>query len=630
MCAEAFTRKLTAIFSADAEGYSRLMGENDVETVRSLKACRTIIVDAIARHQGRVVDSPGDNVLAEFASVVDAVTCALELQQRLHVRNAPLPADRKMQFRIGISLGDVIADGDRIYGDGVNIAARLEKLAAAGGICLGGSAYEQVRNRIPLGCEYLGQQRVKNIATPVPAYRVWSDPAATSCNLALEKTPFWKRHRFPLAVAAVLLAVAGTVLIIKAYEALVAPPVSGPSPESPAAVVRHDKASIAVLPFDTIGDDPEQTYFSSGITNDIITDLSRFPDLIVTSSHAVFAAKDRAANIQELRHDLGVRYVLEGSVQKAGGQVRVNVQLIEADGGHHLWAERFDRPFEDIFAVQEEILNAVVRVLALKINQAERTRTLRKPTANLEAYDYVLRGYHHFYQRNRDANRAARRYFNQAVELDPNYAAAFVGLALLRIDDAVYGWTEFPNRSMEQAHAFVLKALSIDPSDARAHSTLGYIHMRTEAYDQAIDELQKAIELNPNDWSSYRYLGAVSLYSGRTDKALEMYETAMKYDPYPSAGMFMNIGIIHYLRGEYEDALKWLDKVAARWPSFLGSHIILAATYAEMDRMGDAHAAAQEVLRISPFFEVDFYGSVYRNPTDRAKIATGLHKAGLK
>jgi adenylate cyclase len=623
---ESFTRKLTAILSADATGYSRLMGENDVETVRTLKECRRMITEAVGEYGGRVVDAPGDNMLAEFPSVVDAVTCSLAIQGKLAEYNAGLASERRMAFRIGIDLGDVIVDGERIYGEGVNIAARLESLAKAGGICISGRAYEQVRNKVTLGCEYIGEQTVKNIAFPVPVYRIWQDAHAEACRIKKQDVP--KRQiRHPAAAAGVLfLLLAGGLLAGGLYFNFFN---EGQAQKTMFDATGRTRASLAVLPFTNLSREPQQEYFSEGITNDIITDMSKFHELIVMSSHAVFAYKDKEISIQQIGRELGVRYILEGSVQKAGDRVRVNAQLIDARGGDHLWAERFDRPVKDIFLVQEEILRAIVRELALTIDQTERTRALRKPTANLEAYDYVLRGYHHFYKRTREANREARRLFKQAIGLDREYAAAYVGVADTRIWDAMYGWTEFPNRSLEQAHAYVLKAIRFDPHNARAHSTLGYIHMRTEAYDQAIDELQKAIELNPNDWGSYRHQGAVMLYSGRIDEALKLYKIAFKYDPYESPGIFMNMGIIHYLKGEYDDALKWLQNGAGRYPSFLGLQLMLAATFAQLDRNADAKAAAEQVRRISPFFEVDFYGGVYRNPEDREKITAGLHKAGL-
>jgi adenylate cyclase len=627
MNAEPFARKLTAILSADAIGYSRLMGDDDVETVRTLKQCRNMISTLVNDHGGRVVDSPGDNLLAEFPSVVDAVTCSLAIQEKLADYNQHLSPQRQMVFRIGIDLGEVIVDGKRIYGDGVNIAARLEGLAEAGGICISGTAYEQVRNKVRLGCEYIGEQSVKNISLPVPAYRIWNDAHADACRI---KTRGTQRRpiRFPLVTAVlVILILTGVLLGGGLYFDLFD---RRPGPRTLPDGNARKQASIAVLPFNSLSREPQQEYFSEGITNDIITDLSKFHELIVMSSHAVSAYEDKAVDIQKVSRELGVRYILEGSVQKSGNRVRVNVQLLDSERGHHLWADRFDRPFEDIFSVQEEILSAIIRELALSIDQAERSRAMRKPTSSLAAYDYLLRGYHHYYKRTRESNREARRLFNQAVKLDKDYAAAYVGLANTFIWDAMYGWTEFPNRSLERAHAYTLKALSIDPSDALAHSTLGYIHMRTEAYDQAIDELQTAIELNPNHWSSYRYLGAGMLYSGRTNEALELYTTAMQYDPYKTPGMFMNMGIMHYLKGDYKDALKWLQKGAGRYPSFLGIQIMLAATYARMDRIEDAQVAAEKVRRISPFFEVEFYGSVYRNPEDRAKITAGMYKAGLE
>ena len=624
-----YKRKLAAILSADVEGYSRLMSQDETATVNTLKAYKGIIRRLVLSHNGRVVDSPGDNILAEFASVVDAVRCALEIQNEIKKSNAALPQDRKMLFRIGVNLGDVIEDGARIYGDGVNIAARVEGLAKGGGICISGNTYDQIQNKIPVGCEFIGKQTVKNIAAPIPIYRIWQDSNATGCKVetALPPKPRKKIYVTAAAAAAFVL-IAAVALFLNHTESLTFRPtgddVTGPYPKlSPA------KPTIAVLPFENLSKDADQEYFSDGITNDIITDLSKFRELAVTASKTVFKFKGKSIDVRELGRDLNVDYVIEGSVQKAGSRVRINAQLIDASSGNHIWADRYDRKITDIFELQDEIIETVVRKLALKVDETERARAMRKDTTNLEAYDYILRGYHQYYKRDRDSVGKAKVFFKKAIALDPSSASAYVGLAKVRRREANFGWTEFPDKAYQQAETLLKKALSIDDTNTGAHTELGYVYMRHTKYDLAISELERAIELNPNDWRTYRLMAPVMLYSGRTDEALKWYHAALRYDPALSPGMLMNMGIAYFLKEQNDEAIKWLRKSLDRWPNFLGNHIVLTAVYIDMGQLDKARQEADEVLRISPFFQVDFYGKAFHNPEHRAKIVGALRKAGL-
>lgn len=626
---ELITRKLTAILSADAKGYSRLMGTDDVATVQSLKDSHEIMKTEIQRYHGRVIDSPGDNLLAEFASIVDGVKCALVIQERLAQFASELPDDRKMPFRIGVNLGDVIVDGDRIYGDGVNIAARLEGLADAGQICLSGSAYDQIQNKLAFGAEYIGRKRVKNIATPIKVYKIWPDPESDG-RLAAGRKITNARRFWPVVAAGLIILVSAAAFYAWQGFQKQAPATDVSQLQQQAASASSDKPSIAVLPFSNLSDDKEQEYFSDGITNDIITDLSKFSDLAVVASNTVFKYKGKPIDIKELNRELKVTYVLEGSIQKAADRVRINTQLIDATNGNHIWADRFDRSTADIFKLQDEIIENVVRTLALKINQTERERIFSKQTDNLEAYDYLLKAYHDFYQVKREATEKAKKNFKKAIELDPNYSDAYVGLAEVRIRDALFGWTEFPDLAFQQAEELVNKAIVLDESNALARGNLGYIYMRKGQYDLAVSELKRSIELNPNDWRTYRNLAAVLLYSGKPEDALRWFKIALKYDPYVSPGTYMNIGIANFLIGEYDEALRWLNKSAAKWPTFLGNHIVLAAVHGYLENFDDARKEAREVLGIAPFFEVDFYGKAYHKPEQRNKIVAGLRKAGLK
>ncbi|NIQ39605.1 MAG: tetratricopeptide repeat protein, partial [Proteobacteria bacterium] len=449
MTTKGVTRKLTTILSADVKGYSRLMGDDEVATVETLSTYREVMATRIGERHGRVVDSPGDNLLAEFASVVDAVQCAVEIQRDLATRNADLPENRRMEFRIGVNLGDVIVEGDRIYGDGVNIAARMEGLAEGGGICISGTVFDQVENKLSVNYESLGERSVKNISKPVRIYQIRMKPENSS-----READKWLR--FP------------------------------------------DKPSIAVLPFVNMSGDPEQEYFSDGMTEDLITDLSKISGLFVIARNSVFTYKRKAVKVDQVGRDLGVRYVLEGSVRKAGGRVRISAQLIDTTTGGHLWAERYDRELQDIFALQDEVTQKIVTTLAVKLTQGEEDRLTRRDTDNLEAYDHILRGLDHYYRFSKDSILQAREMFEKAVDLDPDYALAHSRLGWTHLREWSFGWRQDP-QSLERAFELAQKAISLNDSLADAHELLGEVYLWQKRHDQAVEEMKKAIALGPNN-----------------------------------------------------------------------------------------------------------------------------------
>ena len=621
-----FNRKLTAILSADVKGYSRLMREDEASTVRALTVSREIMTELIQQYRGRVIDSPGDNLLAEFASVVDALNCAVKLQEDLRTRNEGLPQNRRMEFRVGINLGDVIEEENRIYGDGVNIAARVENLAEGGGVSISGTVYEHVKDKLPLGYEYLGEHTVKNIPEPVRIYRVRREPGTPGKIIGAKKA----RYRHWPWVAAF-----GAMVIVIALGALwnfywrAAPPHEKPASGSLPTSPETEKASIAVLPFKNLSADKEQEYFSDGITNDIITDLSKFREMFVIASNTVFTYKNKPVKIEEVGQELGVRYVLEGSIQKASQKVRVNAQLIDANKGHHLWAERYDRSIKDLFAVQDEIVQTIVAALAIKVDEVERTRAMRKDTDNLEAYDYVLRGREYFSRTTRSANSQARQMFQKAIELDPLYASAYVGLGRTYLSKFRYGWSQFPVQSLQRAHDLAQKALSLEES-AAAHTLLGLIYRYRKQYDLATKELDRALQLNPNDAESHVVRGSIMNYLSRPDDAIEALETAMHFNPNMLPHHYMQLGFSYYLKQRYDDAITILEKGTGKYPDLVFLHIALAAAYAQAGRTQDADRTAKQVLRLHPFFEVDVYGTAFHNTTARDHIRDGLRKAGLK
>src|SRR5712692_7960770 len=425
-------RKLAAIFSADVKGYSRLMGDNEEATIRTLTAYRQVMTTLIQQHRGRVVDSPGDNLLAEFASAVDAVQGAVAIQQELKVRNAELPDQRRMELRIGINVGDVVTEDERLYGDGVNIAARLEGLAEPGGICISGTVHDQIENKLALSYEYLGEQTVKNIAKPVRAWRVVMDEAAAALvtqSVLRQASPETHRvgtaHRIlvtwpkgTLVLISVLLLV-GIIISVQYLSFRPPAPSANIPPEQPSVLPLPATPSIAVLPFTNMSGDPEQDYFSDGMTEDLITALSKLSGLFVIARHSAFVYKGKAVKIAEVSKELGVRYVLEGSVRKADSRVRLNAQLVDATTDHHLWAEQYDRELKDIFALQDEIREKIVFALKVNLTLEEQERFRRAPTTNLEAYDYFLRGVAYFWTYTKEANAQARQMFERAIALDP-------------------------------------------------------------------------------------------------------------------------------------------------------------------------------------------------------------------
>ncbi len=625
---ENYHRKICAIWSADVAGYSRLIGEDEEATVRTLTQYRQSMFDLIRRHRGRVVDSPGDNLLAEFASVVDALRCAWEVQQELANRNRRLPDNRRMHFRIGINLGDVIEEDGRLYGDAVNIAARIESLAEHGGIKISGAAYDQIKHKLPYQFEFTGEQSVKNIRDPVRTYKVIMDsPVPAGGNLIELKQQKIRRPGRLFLTAAGCMALAVSIY----YLAFMGPQSRSIESASDIPGVQVSQGTaIVVLPFNNLSGDPEQEYFSDGITNDIITELSRFRNLLVIASNTAFTYKGKTVDIKTVGRELKVQYVLEGSVQKIGGTVRINAQLIDAFSETHIWAERYERDYKDIFRLQGELVQAIVARLAIRTFRNEQARALRKKPQDLQAYDYLLQGWAHFQRRTRASNTIAGEMFSKAVSLDSNYAEPYVGLGWVDWAKAGYGWTEFPDKTLHNAFKFGRKALELDGANASAHALLSNIYTLRNQYDLAIREAEQAIELNPNDASSYSQLGWALVWAGRVDEAVAALEKSLRLDSAYPRNAWFHLGMAYYLRGQYAEALAVLEKGVVKTPDFTGYHLVLAATYARLGRKKEAARAADTLIHLDPFFKVESYGTAFRNPSHRAAIVEGLRSAGLK
>jgi len=588
MSTEGFKRKLSAILSADVAGYSRLMGEDDDATVRTLTGHREMMSTLINQHQGRVVDSPGDNLLADFESVLQGVNCAVEIQRELAERNAELPEDRKMEYRIGVNLGDVIEEGDRIYGDGVNIAARLESLAEPRGICISGFVYHQVKNRLKLEYEFMGEQTVKNIKEPVPVYRVLSFPGAAA-------------HR-----------------VIKAKKARIMSPLS-------------DKPSIAVLPFVNMSGDPEQEYFSDGITEDLITDISKISGLFVIARNSTFTYKGQSVDVRQIANDLGVRYVLEGSVRKAAEKVRINAQLVDSSTGSHLWAERYDGSLEDIFALQDEITGQIISGLEVNLTAAERKRTGHKFTSNVDAYDLFLRGRTEFYRFTETDNAEAKRNFERAIELDPNFAAAYAYLSIAYMCDWQYLWPGHGD-DLDQALELAQKAVALDDALGMVHTRLGWIHLFRGEHDKAIACLERGVALDPNDAEVYAYFAEALNYSGDPEKSIALTEKAMRFDPLLPPNCAFHLGHSYYLLRRYDDAEMMIRSAIDRAPALPVAHLFLAVVYSEIDRVHEAAAEIETVLKLVPGYTLAVINQMfpYRSAEVKNRFLEGLRKAGIK
>jgi adenylate cyclase len=583
-------RKLAAILSADVQGFSRLMGADEEATLHILQAYRAVTDALIQHHRGRFVGSAGDSVLAEFASVVDAVQCAVAIQRELKLRNAELPEQRRMEFRIGINLGDVMVDGEQIYGDGVNIAARVQTLAHAGGICISGTVHEHVKNKLALRYEDLGEQVVKNIAEPVRVWRVQleeSGSPGSGVRSPASKGDSRKSRRVGTAhslwvvggVGALLL-IAGTIVAVLYFSR---PPLSPQSsvlsPAAvPAALPLPDKPSIVVLPFDNMSKDPEQDYFSNGITEVLTADLSRISSLFVIARNTAFTYKGKAANVQAVGKELGVRYVLEGSVQKTSDQVRIVAQLVDTTTGGHIWSERYDRLLKDIFALQDEIVQQIVTTLKLQLTLEEQGWIVRKHTDNLEAYDALLRGIEYFVRTTKEANAQARQLFKKALTLDPQYADADALLGWTYLLDWVWRWSADP-QTLEQALALAQQAVTLDDSLPRAHSLLGVIYTQQQQSDQAIAEGERAIALDPNNAESYALQADALISAGRPEEAVRAEAHAMRLNPrYPS--WYLNeLGLAYRWTGQFAEAVTTLKDAISRNPNFLAAHSNLASSY---------------------------------------------------
>jgi adenylate cyclase len=599
-----------------------MMGEDETATLHCLNTCEAEIIEpTVKEHNGRIFKRMGDGFLIEFSSAVDSVDCALAWQKQIEDKNHPL------KFRIGINLGDVIAQGDDVYGDGVNIAARVEKLADPGGICISRDIFNQIKKKINLGFEYLGEQQLKNILEPVRVYKLLLQPEDAGKVIGEKKTIVTKRRWLAFAGLALLVIIVGAVTLWKTTQQ---PEVEVANPEKMAYAL-PDKPSIAVLPFDNMSGDDKQDYLSDGFTEDLITSISKIPRIFVISRQSSFTYKGKPVNVKTVAEDLGVRYVLEGSIQKSGDQIRINVQMIDALTGYHQWSERYDRKIEDIFKLKDEIIFKVVTELAVELTEGERARTLAHYTDNFEAWQTVLLGSKNFVRHKKESNIRARELYIKAIRLDPRFLTAYLGLAWTHFMDVRMGWTDSREKSIYQAVESANRALAIDDTYWGAYSILCNIHLVKREFEKTDDYFKKAGRHAPATTEFYALRAFQLNYLGKPHKAVEHFQEAMRLSPFYPTWYLYHLGLAYHLTGQHEKAIETLKKAVERTPNSIFTHPRLAMIYSDLGRVQEAQAEAAEVLRINPEFTIEGWAKAnpFKDPAIVEHRKELLRKAGL-
>jgi adenylate cyclase len=594
MTNEVLSRRLAVIVAADVVGYSRLMEADEAGTLAQLKSIRKELIDPkIAEHRGRLVKTTGDGLLMEFFSVTDGVHGAIEIQEALAERNAAVPPDRRLQFRIGINLGEIITEGDDIYGTGVNVAARLESLAEPGGICVSASVHEQIQSLQGLGFEDLGEQLVKNMSRPVRSFALRTSTADAISFQRVSRSEVTDRD------------------------------------EEDGATHRRMVPSIAILPFTNLSGDPEQEYFADGIAEDIITALSKISNLLVISRNSTFAYKGKAVDAHTIGRDLNVRYVLEGSVRKAGGRVRITAQLVEAIGRQQLWAVRFDRELSDIFALQDEITSNVVAALHVKLVEGEQARVWSRGTKSFEAWEAMMQGLQLFRHFTKDDNGKARVLFRRALEIDPNYAMGLVWLAWTYWSDARFHWTSTPEDALSHADELARCASTIDDDLSEGQALLGAIYLMKKNYEKAVLHGMRSIEIEPNAADATATLAMTLNWCGRPADAAEHVKRAMRLSPIHSAWYLAVLAHAYRLMLRYDEAVDVYKQAIALAPNQIAAHLGLTICYAQAGQVDLARIQGREILRVSPKFDMGLYAQslTYQNPDDSRRCLDALAKA---
>jgi len=604
MTQKAFKRKLIGILSADVEGYSRLMGRDEEATVCTLESYRKLMRDVIVLHRGRLVDSHGDNLLAEFVSVVEAVQCAVEIQLVLGVKNAELAENCRMNFRIGVNLGDVIEEKEKIYGEGVNIAARIEGLAEAGGISISGIAFDQVKNKLNLGYKYIGEHTVKNIADPVRVYKIQMKPGYPG-KIAGEKKFRSKRKRWlALSAGILLLLVVGTAEI---YNVIFGLPQVSIAAEKEKSIKLPDGPSIAVLPFNNISNDPNQEYFSDGFTENIINGLSACSKIMVIARNSSFTYKGKTLNLSTVAEELGVQYILEGDVQKSTHRVRITAKLIDVNQSQKIWTEKYDRQLKDIFVLQDEITIKLLTALEVKLTESEQARMRYKGPYSLEAFIKGLQALQYIRRPSKEDNIKARKMIKEVLKLVPEFSEGYLLIAMTYLKDS---WFSSNNSfiTLAQAARYLKKAMKLDNNDSDAYTLLCYLQLIKGNYEEAITAGITAVSLNPNGADALSQLGNALHKADRTTEAIDVFKKALDLNPIPPSYYLSNLGNAYGSIGQYKKAITAFKKAIGIKPTDVYAHIGLAVTYSIIGRIKKAEDEVKKVLKINPDFSLkDMY-----------------------
>jgi adenylate cyclase len=607
------------------------MEEDEAGTLHTVQGHRQVILSLIGKHQGSVMDSSGGSLLARFASVMDAVQCAAKIQETLRERNGALPEAGRIPFRVGVHLGEVTEEDGTLRGAGVDVAARLERLADAGGVCISGSVHDQVKDWLGAGYEYLGEHPIRNVVEPVRVYRVLMKPGITGKGGV--KTWLLSHLKTRLDVAHVV--ISGLLVLVGVGELWHSYVRESHAPVEVASVQRMalplpDKPSIAVLPFENMTGDPKQEYFADGFTEQIITSLSKISSLFVISRTSSFSYKGKPVKVQQVSEELGVRYVLEGSVQKSSSRIRINVQLIDAISGRHVWAQSYDRDLKDIFALQDEVILKIASALSVNLTMGEQARVWAEGTKSLEAYLKLMQGRAYLFQGNRESNALARQLAVEAIALDPKYAEAYVVLSITHTNDVFLG-TSRPKDAIPKATELTQKALALNGSLADAHSKLGLLYLWSGRYDEAIAETERGVELDPNSGQMNYNLAAALRFAGKSKEAIPVILKALRQEPIAPDVYIQQKALAYFQAGDCQDAIATCGKGPWREPDNLNGHVIRAMIYGFCGREEEARKEATEVLRIKPKFTVESFTGIlpYKNPSDRERAAQGLRNAGL-
>jgi adenylate cyclase len=623
-------QRLVAILHADVAGYSRLSGADELGTHRRLRACLDSIENLIRRHSGRIANHAGDAVLAEFDKASNALVCAVDIQRAMTACNREVPADRQIRFRIGISLGEVIVDHGDIFGDGVNVAARLDALAEPGGVLISGAVHDAIGSKLPLGYEYLGEKQVKNIERPIRVYRVTADEGVELHAVAEQAASPREKRRLPRYAMPALVA-AG--LVVAAMLAWHKPwmPAERPAGAAPGEAVLPGKPTIAVMPFANISGDVGQEYFTDGITEDLITDLSRVSALSVIAKNSSFSYKGRSVNVQQIGRELGAQYVLEGSVRKSKDDLRITAQLVSTGEGRHLWAERYDRKLSDVFQLQDEIAQKIVSALLVRLTGEEREMLAEKSTRNFKAYDLLLKGLESYLRTTREDMNAAQGYYREAIALDPAFGRAYGAYSVALARSVNLGWADRPLETLDRALELAREAVRLSPSLPQTNWALGFVYMQRAQFEDALKVLEETVRKYPNYADGYGLMALVQNRLGHAREAIDLIKKGMALNPFYSYDYPYNVGRAHYTLGQFDEAVRFLKEALERNAAVPHPRLFLVASYVGLGRLDEARWEITELTVSYPELTLAQITGIREiaDPELLKRFVADLRKAGL-